>query len=402
MMGRRGQHVADGRTTETTEACTAPAANGHASPAATPLVGELESTQVLLDAARAGLAAIEVQVATLTQRRHDELLAGADDATVDKTDHEIAEQGRLASRSRDRISVLEARVREIEADIAKAERLARIEKAEAAHEARLQAGRKLAEAIAAACQCHAEVLRLSGKIYQLWPLPIHDCQATLLHRDSIIRLVESELFRQSATGFAGNNLTNGAAVFPGAKPAALQLYGQPDKVEPLVDAMMRASAFASKIMRQGVSSADSEPVPAPTPAPAVAQAVPDAEPARAPGSTNGLAAPHRDASRPPDLTAPMRRGPAAERMAELSREQLRLGMSSNPADEARYMAVVEEIAALQSEVEMELATGVTAGLPRAGPAAAPDEQSDAAAARLAKFQAEVLSKIQSQQQGTAA
>jgi hypothetical protein len=269
------------------------------------------------------------------------LIAGDTASAINRIDDEITALKRAERTERDRITLLTKQAEREEREGIARRRAATIARVET----------KLAEADALADELQAGILK-NDQLFRRIVRIREDCRPVFSLGDShinasinnhegaalsapaIVLLLRHDLYRVGARPFAGG--TSGAHVepsWPGGLCPRLEWQLQPDRITPLSTALRNASAFAISLLRgKETISIDSPPDPQPT-TPEQITTTPKAAPVQA------------AAEQPPSHSAPQSNGAQSEsRLAVLLKAQSDL--ASDPAREAEYMAVVQQIAAL--------------------------------------------------------
>jgi hypothetical protein len=279
-----------------------------------------------LEAARSTLADINAKAAEATAKRKARLIAGDPAAAIGKLDTEIAELQHAAQTEADRIRLLESEAAREEAEAAAKRRAALTDRF---------AG-KLAEADTLAEQLQTDIAKVEKTFRAIialreearaaWPAGDSHTAAIAgtpegcaMSGPAVATLLKYELYRIGARPYAGGQQGARTEVgFPGSTSPRLDWLMTPEKITPFATALRNASRVAVEMMRGRLD-----------PLKAIAAVAP------APGSA------------------------AEQKLGRLLSEQARLSTDISEEGEARYRAVVAQIAEVQGELAA-AQTGATA------------------------------------------
>lgn len=268
-----------------------------------------------LEAAEAG----KRKLAELHASRNRALLAD-DDVTAMKLAAEIDIQGQSVRSITDKIELLKAEAEKEAAERRAKERAALIERIETKLKQRDEIGRELGETIQKADGLFRKLFEVAKEIRAAWPWAHHDFMPALLAETTIVRAVESEMYRLGARpALLGGATRQGPPSFPGGRSPAIELALQPDKITPLVEALREASRFGSEIMRHGKASG---------------------------------VVPVTMVSLPPQAGGePRERTDAEQRLADLLKKQIELAEDVSPRGDELYAENLAEIVKVQAEID---------------------------------------------------
>ena len=268
-----------------------------------------------LAAAKAELEATNKQTAETAARRKARLLAGDTAAAIAKLDGELELLRQAAGTENDRIRLLEVEAAKEGREALAKKRAGLIDKfAKTLAESDALADLMQSD-LAKVEQTFRRIIKLREQALAMWPSgDSHSAavartpEGAAMSAGAIATLVKYELFRIGARPYAGGEM--GARVeveFPGGASPRLDWLMLPERVVPLATALKAASEFAVATMRDRLDPLKALPLP---------------PMAHVAGTSN------------------------EQKLSRLLQEQSRLAADISPEGEAKYHAIVAEIAAL--------------------------------------------------------
>jgi len=302
-----------------------------------------------LDQARTAHAEADRKIGKLEAARTAALLADKDDEAA-RLDGELEQLRRLSRGFHDKVQLLAMEAEREAQQYRDRERLAQVERNEAALRKRDALAAELTAGLMQADKAMRAICKIGRGLRASWSWSGPDAQACLLHDGAIVQAITHEIFRigRRPRAYGGLDRPDGDFTdFPGGASPRLELRDLPEKAMPLADVLREASAFAGKLMREGKGAA----------LPVITEPTPPATNGDDRGHYLPLASNDHSAAAPaeplPDSAAPQPKGAAEERLTALLARQNELAAKSemSPHDDAEYASTVQQIALVSAEIE---------------------------------------------------